>query len=348
MRRKRILLILIVLMVAGGGVYAYMSTRPTTLTLTGIVTTDDVIVSPQIAGQIGQMLVSDGQPVTTGQLLATINPEELRADTRYYAENAQGLSSQVRESEATLRFQQQQTANQIAQAQSTLASTEEQVKAAAADLENARLTWNRTQNLAQAHVASQQEADQARTAFNSAQAKLDALQKQADAARAAVALAKSNAEQIAARRSQVQIDEHMQAAAAAQRAKADVRLQYTQITSPLDGFVDVRAVRAGEYVNPGQPVLTLINPDDLWVRIDVEETYIDRIRIGDKLPVHLPSGAEREGTVFFRGADAGFATQRDVSRTKRDIKTFEVRLRVDNHDRALAVGMSAYVTLKVS
>jgi HlyD family secretion protein len=52
--------------------------------------------------------------------------------------------------------------------------------------------------------------------------------------------------------------------------------------------------------------------------------------------------------VFYRGVDAGFATQRDVSRTKRDIKTFEIRLRVDNHDRRLAVGMTAYVLLPVA
>lgn len=347
MKRKRILVILVVLVAVAGAAYAYVYMRPTTLTLTGIVTTDDVIVSPQVAGQIGQLLVTDGQPITTGQLLATIVPDELRADTEYYAQNAQGLSSQVRQSEATLRFQEQQTADQISQAQSTLASAEQQVKGAAADLENARLTYTRTENLAQQHVASQQEADQARTAFAAAQAKLDGLQKQADAARAAVSLARSNAEQVAARRSQVQIDEHMQAAAAAQRAKADVRLEYTQIKSPLNGFVDVRAVRAGEYVNPGQPVMTLINPNDLWVRVDVEETYIDRIRIDDKLMVRLPSGVEREGTVFFRGADAGFATQRDVSRTKRDIKTFEVRLRLDNRDQRLAVGMTAYVTLPI-
>ena len=51
--------------------------------------------------------------------------------------------------------------------------------------------------------------------------------------------------------------------------------------------------------------------------------------------------------MFYRGADAGFATQRDVSRTKRDIKTFEVRLRVDNADRKLAVGMTAYGMLPV-
>ena len=100
-------------------------------------------------------------------------------------------------------------------------------------------------------------------------------------------------------------------------------------------------------VSPGQTIVTLINPDDLWVRGDVEETYIDSVRIGDQLTVRLPSGEERQGTVFFRGVDANFATQRDVSRTKRDIKTFEIRLRVDNHDRRLAFGMTAYVLLPV-
>ena len=46
-----------------------------------------------------------------------------------------------------------------------------------------------------------------------------------------------------------------------------------------------------------------------------------------------------------KGVEKDFATQRDVSRTKRDIKTFEVRLRVDNQDRRLAVGMTAYVLM---
>src|SRR5262249_2615592 len=180
-----------------------------------------------------------------------------------------------------------------------------------------------------------------------AQAKLDALHKQVEAQRAAVALARANADQVAMRRSQVPSWQHQQAAAAAQQAEADVRLAYTEIHAPIDGVRDVRAARVGEYLSPGQPVLTLVNPDDLWVRADVEETYIDRIHNGDTLTVRLPSGAERQGTVFYRGQDAAYATQRDVSRTKRDIKTFEVRLRVDNRDRALAVGMTAYVILPV-
>jgi multidrug resistance efflux pump len=196
-------------------------------------------------------------------------------------------------------------------------------------------------------VVSEQELDQARTAYQVAQSKIDSLVKQIDAQRAAVALARSNADQVAIRRNQLQATQKQQAAVAAQREKAGVRLGYTELRAPIDGIVDVRAARIGEVVMAGQPVVTLVNPDDLWVRANVEETYIDRVRVGDKLKVRLPSGDVREGTVFYRGVEAAFATQRDVSRTKRDIKTFEIRLRLDNSDRRLAVGMTAYVELPV-
>jgi HlyD family secretion protein len=342
---KRVVILLVLALAVGGGTYVYLHLPPPPVVLTGIVTTNDVIVSPQLSGQVGQLLVKEGDVVKKDQLLAVLVPDELRADTAYFTQNVAGLSSQVKESEAALRFQERQTTDQINQAESMLASTQAQVTAATAELENARLLFTRTQDLAKQKVVSPQELDQARTSADSAQAKLDALKRQVEAQRANVQLARANAEQTAVKRSQVQTSEHMQAAAAAQRAKADVRLQYTEIHAPLDAIVDTAAVRLGEIVTPGQPLLTLINPDDLWVRADVEESYIDRLHIGDKLTVRLPSGAERQGTLFYRGQDAAFATQRDVSRTKRDIKTFEIRLRVDNKDRALAVGMTAYVLM---
>ena len=83
----------------------------------------------------------------------------------------------------------------------------------------------------------------------------------------------------------------------------------------------------------------------LWVRADVEETYADSIKFGQKLPVVLPSGREIEGSVFFKGAENDFATQRDVSRTKRDIKTFAIKLAVPNPDGRLFTGMTAIVLL---
>jgi multidrug resistance efflux pump len=345
MKRARLLIPLLLLVILGA--LAYSNLRPNSLILTGIVTTNDVVVSPQVAGLVGELLVIEGDLVKKGQLIATIAPDELRADTAYFAQNAQGLTSQVRESEAALRLEQTQVLHQTTQADSTLAAIEAQVLAGKADVDAAAATYARTQSLARQQIASAQDMDQARAAVEAAQARLDALRKPAEAQREAVSLARANSEQVSVRRNQVQATQHLEAAAAAQSTKANVRLAYSELKAPIDGQVDVRAVRAGEYVSPGQPVVTLINPDDLWVRADIEETYIEGVRIGDTLTVRLPSGEERPGKVFYRGADAAYATPRDVSRTKRDIKTFEVRLRVDNSDRRLALGMTAYVSLPV-
>lgn len=332
------------LLVAGVGYYVWQL-HAAALTLTGIVTTNEVIVSPQVSGRIDKLLVREGDVVQHEQLLAVIAPEELRADSDYYAHSAEGLAAQVKESEAALRLQEQQAAEQIRQAEANLAAAQAQQVVAQNDAEQANLTFNRNRELRARGVVSTQEYDQARTTYGGATARVESAQRQVEAARAALAMARSSAEQTAMRREALGTSREQQSAAAAQRVKADVRLGYTEIHAPLDAGVDVLAVRAGEYVSPGQPMLTLVNPDDLWVRMDVEETYIDRVRIGDTFGVRLPSGDERQGTVFYRGADAGFATQRDVSRFKRDIKTFEVRLRVDNADRHLALGMTAYVDL---
>ncbi len=345
---KRVIRLLVLLLIIGGIAYYAMQKPPAVLTLTGIVTTNDVIVSPQIEGRIDQLLVKEGDLVTRNQLLAVMAPDELMAERSYYEHNVAGLASQVRESEAALRHEQRQTADEIIQAEATLEATIAQQAEASANLDNARINLERSEALSTQGVAPMQQYDQARTAYEAAKARVDTVNRQVEAQKAALALARGNAEQIAVRQSQVASSQQQRAAAAAQRTKAEVRLSYSEIRAPMDGIVDVRAARQGEFVNAGQPVVTLINPDDLWVRADIEETYIDRVRIGDKLTVRLPSGEERDGTVFYRAVDAAFATQRDVSRTKRDIKTFELRLRVDNSDRRLAVGMTAYIVLPVA
>jgi HlyD family secretion protein len=347
MKRRTVLAVGALALVLASVAYVIARTSRPDLVLTGIVTANDVVVSPMVAGEVSRLLVKEGDSVTRGQLVALIRPDELRADNAYYVHSSEGAQAQVAQGQTALRYQQEQTTDQIRQAAASLAAAESQQAEAEAALENSRLVHERTQQLSRDGVASAQDLDRARTASDAALAHLTAARKQVDAQRASLALAGANAEQVNLKREQLIGERRGLAAAEAQRQKADVRLGYTEIHAPIDGIVDVRAVREGEVVNPGQAILTLVNPDDLWVRADVEETYIDRIVIGQKLTVRLPSGVELPGTVFFRGLDAGFATQRDVSRTKRDIKTLEVRLRVDNRDRRLAVGMTASVLLPV-
>jgi multidrug resistance efflux pump len=345
--KRKVILLIAVLAAVGAAVAYTLTRRPNELVITGIVTTDEVIVSPEIQGRLQQLLVKEGDSVTNGELLAMIQPQEWKADVAFYASNVEESSAQVARAEADLKYQEAQTSNQISQAEATLAATAAQRQQAQADLENAALTFERENDLYHRGVESKQTFDQARTAHEAAKAHADSLEKQVQAAQAAVALAQANVEQIAARRANLEAMMHQKVAANAQREKAAVRLNYTQVRAPTDGIVDTRAALQGEVVNPGQAIVTLINQDNLWVRADIEETYIDRIRLGDKLMIRLPSGIDRQGTVFFRGVDAEYATQRDVSRTKRDIKTFEIRLRCDNHDRRFAVGMTAYIKLSL-
>jgi len=307
--KRKPLLIGIVLIAGTVSGWALSHRRgPDHVVLTGIVTTSDVVVSPQVTGRVSQLLVSEGSEVRANQLIATLEPAEMQADRAYFALSADALTSQVEASEADL------------------AATIAQQREAQATLDNAKKVLDRYEVLLKSGGLTPQEVEASRTQYDVAQARLSAADRQ-----------------VANRRSAVQALKEQQAAARAQTTKADVRLRYLQITAPIAGTVDVRAAREGEVIAAGQPIVTLVNPDSLWVRADVEESYIDAVRLGDTLTVVLPSGATRSGVVFYRGVDADYATQRDVSRIKRDVKTFEVRLRVDNKDRRLAVGMTATV-----
>ncbi len=345
MNRKPLLITLGLVAVAAL-VALYLAFRPPAyLTLTGIVTTNDVVVSPQISGQVSRILVAEGDSVTVGQLLAVLQPAELTADQTFYAHSARAMSSQVQVSEADLRYQETAAEQQLRQASAALDAAVSQATEDSATEVNTRLVLGRLEALYRAGGISSQQLDSARTGYTVVKSRLDAAHQNVRAERAALALAHAAEDQVAARRSALLAARQQQAAAAAQTTKADVRLGYTEIRAPMAGYVDVRAARLGEFVGAGQPILTLVDPDSLWVRADVEESYIDRVRLGDTLTVRLPSGSARPGVVFYRAVDAGFATQRDVSRTKRDIRTFQIRLRVNNADRRLAVGMTAYVIL---
>ena len=180
MKRKIILPILILLILCGGVVYYKAVTRPTPIVLTGIVTTNDVVASSQIQGQLAQVLVKEGDTVKPGQLLAIIEPQELRADASYYLHSERGTAAQVTEAEAALKYQEAQTRDQIKQAEASLAAAQAQEEEAKADLELDRLNYQRTKGLYDQKIDSQQTLDQARATYDAQQAHVESLRKQVE------------------------------------------------------------------------------------------------------------------------------------------------------------------------
>ena len=345
---KRRLIFLLIIAIAAATACYFAARTPSQLVLTGIVTTDTVLVGSEIQGRILEVVVKEGDTVKRGDLLARIQSKEWQADLAYYTNSEKQSVALVTQAQAELKYQGMQTSNQIRQAKANLAAAEAQVAQANAELENARLTFKREEGLYNKGIDPAQVFDQARTAYDGAQARVESLRKQVISVQASVEIARANAEQVAARQAMLRASESQLEAVRSQGDKARVRLDYSEIRAPVNGVIDTRGALPGEVVSAGQGIVTMTDPDNLWVRADVEETYSKNIQPGGKMDVRLPWGEVRQGTVIYKGVDADFATQRDASRTKRDIRTVQVRLRCDNVDRALASGMTAYVILPVS
>jgi multidrug resistance efflux pump len=280
------------------------------------------------------------------------------------------LPTKVRQAEAQLaqtQAQRQQAQAQVSQTQAQLRQAQAQVaqtQAAAKAQDN----FNRIRPLVQKDINPPQDLVAAQTDLDSAKANQQAAEAGVEATRRVVAAAEAGVEAsgraVAAAQAaladaqqqerQVPVQQRqtdaLRAAEAQAEANADAaaaRFGQTRIFAPASGIVTLRAARQGEVVNPGTPIVTLFDLSSTWVDADVEETYADLIAMGQTLRVRLPSGTETSGPVIYKAVEADFATQRDVSRTKRDIKTVAIRVRVSNPQGKLPLGMTAWVMLPV-
>lgn len=325
-------------------IYYFVSTpRSKDLVLIGTVDSNQVIVSPQMQGRIAKLLVDEGTQVKTGDLIAILDPSELEAQERAAAATISSLRSKVTETQYTERSMKGSTSSDVVNAQARLQSMRAQLLQAEATLQRTESDSRRMIELAKAGVASDQERVQAEANLKAAQANVQSLQQQVGAAQADLHAAIARTHQANAAQSTVASTRAQLANAEAQLKEAEVRLGYTKIYAPVMGTVSVRAAREGEVLNPGQPIVTIVDLSDTWVRAAIPETYADHIGLGDTLRVQLAGGTITQGKVFFKATEADFATQRDVSRRKRDIKTIVLKVRLDNPKGAYVPGMTAEV-----
>ncbi len=330
--------------ILGALIYYFATTdRSDDLVLIGTVDANQVIVNSQITGRIQKLLVDEGTQVKAGDVVALLDPSELEASKRAAEAMVNSLRSQVQQTRATQAMTQGSTSSDVSNAQARLRTAKSQLAAAQADLDRIQLDTKRTVTLADQGIASQQDRDRAVMSQKAQQAQVQALTDQVNSAQADLNAAVARTHNAQAAQSTVAATIGQLANAEAAVAEANTRLGYTRILSPVTGVVSVRAAREGEVVNPASPIVTVIDFNDTWVRAPLPETYADSIHLGDKLKVRLPSGRMIEGNVIFKAVEDDFATQRDVSRRKRDIKTFVLKLQVPNADRSLAPGLTAEV-----
>ena len=345
MTGRRFLRILVVLFVVALGSYLLTTPRGSDIPLTGIVDGNDVIVSPQITGRMVTLAVDEGSVVKKGDLIAELDPKELQANLAAAQANVTSLESQVSAANHNYTWTNDQTDAAITQAQARVTSSNAQIAQARVELARDQQDLTRMQQLFDKGEVSAQDRDHTEAAVNIAKANVAALEDSAKAEAASVDVAQANRKQVDVRQSDISSTMAQLQQARATQAQVATQLGYTKIYAPIDGVVSVRVAKQGEVVAQGAPIVVVVDIDHLWVRADVEESYIDNIQFGQTMKVRLPSGNVLEGKVFFKGVENDYATQRDVSRTKRDIKTFAIKVSLPNDSGRLFTGMTATVLM---
>jgi HlyD family secretion protein len=341
--RNKFLVILGVILIASAIYYLVSTPRSSDLVLIGVVDSNQIIVSPQMQGRIAKLLVDEGTQVKQGDLIAVLDPSELEAEARAAAAMIDSMRSQVSATQATSAATHGSTSSNVVNAQSRLQTARDQLLQAEATLQRTESDSRRMIELAKQGVASDQDRVQAESNLKAQLATVQSLKDQVSAANADLNTAVANTNQANAAASTVQSTRGQLANAEAQLKEAEVRLGYTKIYAPVSGTVSVRAAREGEVLTAGQPIVTLVDLGDTWARAAIPETQADHIGLGDTLRIRLPGGTVTSGKVFYKAPEADFATQRDVSRRKRDIRTIVLKVRLDNPKGDYVPGMTAEV-----
>ncbi len=241
-------------------------------------------VVSRVGGFVSQVRVQDNARVKAGDTLVVLDDSEFRvrlAQAEGDLEAARAIAGGkgiAGQSEALVRS-----------ATSQRASLEAQVTAAKANLAKAQADLGRMEDLVAKQIVSRQQLDAAQLAVQSSQANLESAEKQLAGASAGV----DNA-QVGTRLAKARL-----ASAQASRDNAALQLSYTVIVAPSDGFVSRKQVEVGQLVQPGQPVLTVVDEQDVWVSANFKETQLADLRVGQpvEFDVDAYEGCTAHGTV---------------------------------------------------
>lgn len=336
-RRFFIVLLCVVVVVLVAAFFWWLHARNYQSTDDAFIDARLVHVSPQIAGKVQHVYVSDNVTVKLGELLVEIDPADAQA--RYDQARAQEQQAEAQLAQARTQVNVSEVALQSARADRT---------GAAAQAANAAAQLRRYQGLQKAYPAavSKQELDLAEATAASLAARQQASAAEIDSA----------SEQVEAAKSQVATAQAQLATAQAQLQQQRLNLGYTQLRSPLDGSVAHVSVAVGNYVQPGEQLLDVV-PRNIWVTANFKETQLTLMHPGQRAELKIDAypNVHFVGHVdsIQRGAGQAFALLPPQNATGNFVKVVQrvpVKILIDSPSDTryvLGPGMSVDVTVRV-
>ncbi|MEN6317155.1 MAG: efflux RND transporter periplasmic adaptor subunit [Syntrophaceae bacterium] len=288
----------------------------------------------QANGRVTNVAVREGQAVTKDQLLAELEPSELK--------------SRKDQAEANLERSiktQDQLATLLSIYKTTLPADVERAEASVASardiLEDARKNYRRYEQLFKQAVVTEKERDAVKLNYDTAKSKLDD-------GEAALKQAKSNLNKIAATQKEYEAMVSQARQAKAALAQTDIQLNYTRLLAPFNGIITSRNVEPGEVVTSGREVLSMADLSIVDLKIFVEETEIGKVKPGQDVDVKIYTFPNKvfKGKVTFISPEGEFTPKIIQTKKERVKLVYLVKVSIPNPNMELKTGMPADAWLR--
>ncbi|MEL0553341.1 MULTISPECIES: HlyD family efflux transporter periplasmic adaptor subunit [Enterobacteriaceae] len=296
------------------------------LTLHGNVDIRQVSLAFESSGRIRSLAVDEGDRVTVGQVVATLDTEALKIQEQQAIAQLDIQKQTVREQQAGARPE------ELAQARAQLSSAQAQLQKASEDI-------SRIQRISASTGGkgiSKQELDTARSNLRIAQASVKERQ-------ASLALMEKGvrSEQREASVAQVR-------ATQAQLALLQYQLSQAELRAPVDAVVRARLQETGDMTSPQKSVFTLALSAPKWVRVWLNESDLGRVKAGMPAAIITDSFPDKpvKGKVGFIASVAEFTPKSVQTEELRTKLVYEVRVIADDPDNVLRMGQPATVTIE--
>ena len=362
MTRNRILILIVVVgVLAGTAVYATWFRHDDTLQGSGTVEARNIRVGSKVGGRIDKVLVREGDTVHPGQVLITFDDKELLASleqSRAAAERAQRGYRPEEIAEARAAAAQAKADYELKKngyRKEDIAAAEADLERAMADEIRTRLDFQRYEALAAKDLVSKQQRDTAEANWKMALAQRQSLQDKLEQWKRGyrpeeIASAEAHYREAEATAEKYQHGSRREDVALARAAYAydEARFRERQVVTPSEATVEVLDVRPGDIIAPNTPVATLLEKDEIYVRIYVPETEYGRIHLGQKAEVRVDSFPKEvfEGVVEQINQQAEFLPRNVQTREERVHQVFGVKVRIRDPAGHVLAGMAADVKLK--
>jgi len=355
-----IVLVVIAVVVAVGISFGGWFHHDNGLQGSGTVEARNIRVGSEVGGRIDKVLVREGDIVTAGQVLMTFDEKELLASLAQSRANAEKAKRGYRREDieearaAAMQAKADYEMRKNGYRKEDIAAAQADVERAAADETRTRLDFQRYDALAKKDLVSRQQRDTAEANWKMAVAQKDNAQQKLDQLQRGYRPEEIASAEARYLQTQATLDKYVRGnrsedidAAKAAMAYDEARFRERQVLAPSAASVEVLDVRPGDLIAPNTPVATLLERDEIYVRIYIPETEIYRVHVAQKAQVTVDSVGKKvfDGAVEQINQQAEFLPRNVQTREERVHQVFGVKIRIADSSRRVLPGMAADVKL---